>query len=120
MANQGGYVAQIWDAEATSSTTAYRSNRFSMLKGSLFSLHLEMTGTVTGTFTLWQSNMPDADPTSDADWIENTDVTFTAVSNATDQFHTIGNAAARWYMVKYTNATGTGSLSGWICAGKGA
>ena len=120
MANQGGYVSRIWTDQATTSTTAYRSNRISMLKGSLLSLQLEMTGTVTGTFTLWQSNMPDADPTSDADWVENTDVTFTAVSNATDQFINIGNAAARWYMVKYTNATGTGSLNGWVMAGKGA
>lgn len=123
MSSQGGYIQQLFDAKAVSGTTTYYTDKFSMLKGSLFSLHMiatETQATLGGTYTLWESNIPNADPTADTDWVQNTDVTFTAVASGVTQLLTVGNAAARWYRVKYVNATGEGTLDIWLHAGKGA
>lgn len=107
------------DNVMTGTSTIY-SERISCKQGSMLSLHIsntETSATVTGTITLWQSNKPDPDPDSVTDWIQNTDVTFTAVSGAGSEFINIGNAAARFYMVRYVNATGAGVLSCWVNVG---
>jgi hypothetical protein len=114
------YNAKIFDDGAMASTNTIYSERFSLKQGSLFSLHLEWTedsASLTGTFTIWESNKPDPDPDSVTDWVQNTDITFTAVSGAGSEFINVGNAAARFYMVRYVNATGAGTLQCWINAG---
>lgn len=122
MSAQGGYSKRFYEGEAVSSTNTYYSDRWSMLKGSIMSIHLiaEQTSALVGTWTLCQSNKPNADPSSDTDWEQNTDVTFTAVSGDTSQFLNIGNAGARWYRLKYVNTSGTGTIDAYILAGKGA
>jgi len=115
------YNAEIFaNDNAMASTNTIYSERISMKQGSMFSLHIintETTATVTGTITLWQSNLPDPNPDSVTDWVENTDVTFTGVSGAGSQFINAGNSAARFYMVRYVNGTGAGVLSCWVNVG---
>ena len=103
--------------DQTNPTGTSYSNKFSMKKASLFSLH-SVYGGLTGTLTLWQSNLPDPDPDDDTDWVQNTDVTFTALSGASKQFQNAGNAAARWYRVKYVHGSGTGDLDIWANIGE--
>jgi hypothetical protein len=111
------YEVFINDNVMTSTSTIY-SERISMKMGSLFSLHCIWTGTPTGTLTLWQSNLPDPDPDSVTDWIQNTDVTFTdPAGSASSTFVNAGNAAAKFYMVRYVNSSGSGVLSCWANVG---
>jgi len=121
--SQAGYDKEIFaqDSTMTGTATIY-SDRFSMRKGSLFSLHFEWAGSSpSGTLTLWQSNKPDPDPDSVTDWVENTDVTFTSPAGSDSaEFHTVGNAAAKYYMVRYINGSGTGVLYCYAFAGKSA
>ena len=114
------YNSEIFiDDNVMTGTATIYSDRFSMKRGSLFSLHLSYAGsTPTGTITLWQSNKPDPDPDSVTDWVQNTDVTFTAVAGDGSQFINAGNAAARYYMVRYVNASGTGVLECWTNVGE--
>jgi len=106
------YEDHIYDQ--TNPTGNTYSKRISMKRASLFSLHIEY-GALTGTITLWQSNKADPDPDSDTDWIQNTDVTFDALSGSgSSQFINAGNAAARYYKVKYAHTSGTGDLDIWI------
>ena len=88
--------------------TSY-SEKFGMGIASLFSLHI-IYGGLTGTLTLWQSNLEEPSEANDDDWVENTDVTFTALAGAGKQFINAGNAAARWYRVRYVHGSGTGDL----------
>lgn len=120
--SQAGYDALVMDQGVMTGTTTIYSDRFSMRKGSLFSLHLEWAGSSpSGTLTLWQSNKPNPDPDSVTDWIENTDVTFTSPAGSDSaEFHNIGNSAAKFYMIRYVNATGTGNIDCWVFGGKGA
>ena len=120
--SQAGYDKEIFaDDNVMTGTATIYSDRFSMRKGSLFSMHFSYAGsTPTGTLTLWNSNKADPDPDSVTDWVENTDVTFTAIAGDGKQFHTIGNAAAKFYMVRYVNASGTGVLVCDLFGGKGA
>lgn len=109
----------IYDETDPTGTTL--SNRFSMRNASLFSLHIINTG-LTGTLTLWESNKPDpstdpADTITD-DWVQNTDVTFTALAGASQEFINAGNAAARWYIVRYVHSSGTGDLDIWANFGE--
>jgi len=102
---------------ATNPTGTVYSDYVSMKKASLFSLQIEH-GALTGILTLWCSNKSSPDITSDADWVQNTDVTFSAVSGAGGQFINAGNAAARYYRVKYVHTSGTGAINIWSYAGE--
>ena len=103
--------------DQTNPTGTTYSDKLSMRKGSLFSIH-SVYGGLTGTITLWQSNIPNASLTDDTDWVENTDVTFTALAGASKQFQNAGNAAALFYRVKYVHTSGTGDLDIWINVGE--
>lgn len=107
---------KIFDDGAMASTNTIYSKRFSMKMGSLFGLHFEWAGTSpSGTLTLWQSNKPDPAVDSVTDWVQNTDVTFTSPAGSDSKsFLNVGNAAARWYMVRYVNASGSGALQCWV------
>ncbi len=84
------------------------STVFSLSRGSLFSLHIINTG-LTGTLTLWVTNKPDFDA-GVVDWVEETGVTFTALTGASTEFLNAGNAAGRFYKVRYVHGSGTGDL----------
>jgi hypothetical protein len=99
---------------AVSSTTTYYSQPVTQSGNGALSLHCVFAGTMTGTLTLWLSNKPNADRTSDTDWVQ--DTTFTAVSPAgaaSKSFYTVGNLAGVSVRLKYVNASGSGTWNAW-------
>ena len=98
--------------DETDPTGTKYSTVFSLKQGSLFSLHI-ITGAITGTLTLWVSNMDDPGLTDDTDWVQNTDVTFTAIAGASKEMINAGNAAGRFYRLRYVHSSGTGDLDVW-------
>lgn len=113
--------AKIMDAvtvDNTTNATKY-SQPFSMQYGTVGSLHFEWTGTPTSTITLWESNKgekPGMNPStsSDADWVQNTDITFTGpAGGASKGLYNFGNAGARWYRVKVVTSAGSGTFTCW-------
>ena len=102
--------------ETTPSGSTYGES-FSLKRGSLFSLHIINAG-LTGTITLWASNLDSPGLTDDTDWVQITDVTFTALSGASKEFINAGNAAGRFYRIKYAQTSGTGNLAIWANYGE--
>lgn len=98
--------------DETNPTGTTYSSKISLKKGSMFSLHI-INGGVTGTLTLWESNLPNPDPSDDTDWVQNTDVTFTALAGASKEMINAGNAACRYYRVKYVHSSGSADLDIW-------
>jgi hypothetical protein len=103
--------------DKTDPTGTVYSDVISLKLGSLFSLHI-ITGAVTGTMTLWVSNKDNPDLDDDDDWVENTDVTFTAIAGTSKEMINAGNAAGRFYRVKYVHSSGTGDLDVWANYGE--
>lgn len=100
---------------AVSSTTTYYSDPWSKGGADGHSIQLEWTGTPTGTFTLWYSNKPNPDRSSDADWIQ--DTTFTPVNPAgaaSKMGDNVANFKANLKRIKYVNASGSGNLFGYV------
>lgn len=90
------------------SVASHYSSVFSLSRGSMFSLFIKNTG-LTGTITLWVTNNPDYDA-AEVEWVEETGVTFTALAGAASEFINAGNAAGRFYKLKYVHSSGTGDL----------
>jgi hypothetical protein len=105
------------NAVAVSSTTTYYSSYFGGGDTANWSLHLEWTGTPTGTVTLWKSNKPSPSPDDDADWVQDTAITFTSpAGSASKGGYEVGNSGFKFYRLKYVNASGSGTLSLWVHA----
>lgn len=99
---------------AVSSTTTYYSTPWSAHKAAYFALHLFWTGTPTGTFTLWLSDVPIPDRTTDNDWVQDTTFAPTNPAGAAGKMRdNVGNGTARWARIKYVNASGSGTLKGY-------
>lgn len=105
----------IYNTTDTTGTTY--SEVFSLKRGSLFSLHIDATSSLAGTLTLWASNK-DAPDAAVADWVQITDVTFTAVASALKEFVNAGNAAGRFYKLRFVYGSGTGDLDVWANFGE--
>lgn len=101
---------------AASATGVYYSD---VWKGDVdFGLTVETTGDLTGTWTLWASDNPNASATDDTHWVD---------SSAHAEFVETNPAgsATKWRVnstllraaklrLKYTNATGTGNLFAYV------
>lgn len=102
---------------AVSSTNTYYSSVISGTYGDGFSLHLEWTGTPTGTFTVWKSSKPNPNLATDADWDQDADFNGTGSLATGGAAGNLGastmNAKNRWWRVKYVNASSTGTVFGW-------
>jgi hypothetical protein len=73
--------------------------------------HFEWTGTPTGTITMWRSNKPNPDPTSDNDWIQVTTFTPTNPAGSAGKFgDELNFTNFKLYRFKYVNASGSGVL----------
>src|SRR5688572_15686365 len=65
-------VGTMTDGVAVSSTTTYYSALISGNQSDGMGIHLQWTGTPTGTFTLWMSDKAKPSLADDADWVEDT------------------------------------------------
>jgi hypothetical protein len=102
---------------AASSTNTYYSDNIACNGADVIGVHLESTGTLTGTYTLWVSSVPRPNIATDADWVQDTVPTFVNPAAGVSKQHLhLGNLGARWARIKYVNASGTGNLKGWACA----
>lgn len=109
------------DGVAVSGTSANRSTPIRVEAISRVSVHAVWTGTPTGVFLLQVSNKVKPDDSTDADWL--TWTPGTAIVNpagAAGQTLLVFDDArgagvpCRWARVKYTNASGSGVLSGFV------
>ncbi len=110
-----GITGDSQEGIAVTGTNTYYSNLISNKHSSGFGLHLQWTGTPTGTFTFWVSDKPNPSLTDDTDWVNDT-TGFTASNPAGSASKAQHNVAHRhaWGRIKYVNATGSGVLLGWV------
>lgn len=80
-----------------------------------FSYHLvNGAGTApVGTLTIWYSNLPSPDETSDADWVQDTSIASVDLSVVANTFVNVGNVNAEHIRFKVTRTSGTISLFLW-------
>lgn len=105
--------ANISRGVAATGTNTYYSDKFDPL-GEGFGLHVETTGTLTGTWTLWKSDRAFPDPANDNDWVDistHADFTKTNPAGAATKWAVNSTALrARYFRLKYVNTSGTGTL----------
>ncbi|MCA1824405.1 MAG: hypothetical protein LC640_09130 [Frankia sp.] len=98
---------------AVSGTTTYYGTPMDLLSILNPSLHLEWTGTPTGTFTIWASNKRQPNLANDADWF-NPPLAVPIVQpagSASKDFVDLTGWPFRWCRPKYVNASGTGTIN---------
>ena len=105
---------------AASSTNTYYSD--SWRGENDWALQVETTGTLTGTWTLWQSNKINPSLADDTDWVDISGHADFVESNP-------AGSATKWAVnsdainggrmrLKYVNASGTGSLYAYVSISK--
>lgn len=114
-------AAPVSEGVAVSGTNTYYSKVFGGAHSDGQSLQLEWTGTPTGTFTLWMSDKPNPDETDDDDWIQDTDFTPTNPAGSAGKMgDPAGNMKSNLKRIRYVNASGSGTLKGWVTVARGA
>lgn len=117
-------VTDIFRAQAVDGAATIKSDIFRMTRGSVFSLHNQWTGTLTGTFLLYRSNIIGATKDIAKDWalVPSSELDFTSAGQDADPkggapavetietFVNIGNSAAEQYLLVYANTIGTGVM----------
>lgn len=110
----------VTGATMTSTNTVY-SDVWTGLAADGYGLTLFWTGTPTGTFTLWMTDKPNPSLADDSDWIQDTTFSPTNPAGAAGKFRDDTNTAKSWRKrVKYVNASGTGTLTGFVSVPKTA
>lgn len=108
-------AAPSTDGVAVSGTDTYYSKMWGGEDATYYGLHLRWTGTPTGTFTLWQSDVPEPSEADDTDWVQDTAWTPTNPAGSASKFHDdASNAPAHRKRLKYVNASGSGTLYGYV------
>lgn len=80
-----------------------------------WSVHIETTGTLTGTWSLWLSNKPNPSLANDADWAEDTAFPETNPAGAaTEYVVAASNSSFARARLKYVNTSGAGSILAWV------
>ena len=106
------------DGVAASSTDTYYSKRWSGDHD--WGLHVQTTGTLTGTWTLWASDKPQPSLTDDTDWVDmsaHADFVETNPAGSTTKWRVNSTLIkATWLRLKYVNASGTGTIYAWAMA----
>ena len=112
-----GPVATFGQSLDTSTNATIRSARFGHRNTGAYSLHVEYAGgsSLTSVVTLWVSNKPDPDATSDSDWVD-TGITFTNITTGTSakEVKNLVDYNYRWLRVKVVTSNGTGKVSVWV------
>lgn len=99
---------------AVTGTNTYYSEPIGPRQSGGFGFHFEWNGTPTGTFTMWRTNKPNPDVTSDTDWIPVSTFAPTNPAGAAGKYGddvTFTNFYR--YRFKYVNASGSGNLFCW-------
>lgn len=100
---------------AVSGTSTFYSFTWSGEDADGYGLTVFYTGTPTGTFTLWGTDKPFADETTDNDWVQDTGFSPTNPAGAAGKFRDDGgNAKAYRKRLKYVNASGTGTIEAYV------
>ncbi len=101
------------EGTAASSTNSYRSKKFSAASGQI-GFTLKSTGTLTGTWTLWYSDEETPSTTDETGWAQDSNFNPTnPAGSPTYKKYAVDGLKTRWYKVRYTNDSGTGSIYGY-------
>jgi hypothetical protein len=104
--------APITKGVAASGTDTYYSDRWLGEEG--FGLTVETTGTLTGTWTLWKTDIMRPTLANDDDWVDvSAHAEFVEVNpaGAATQWQVSSTLLrARFFRLKYVNGAGTGNL----------
>lgn len=113
----GDSAAPAIDGTTVGGAGTFYSKPWSCEEGS-WSLHVETTGALTGTWTLWMSCKPNPDLTSDADWVDiSTHAGFVETNPAgaaTKWAATPDHLTAAWFRLKFVQSAGSGVLYSWV------
>jgi hypothetical protein len=62
------------------------------------------------TLTVWYSNLPDPDPTNDAHWVQDANITGINLATVVNTMINVGNVNSEWVRFKVAYTSGTVSL----------
>lgn len=104
----------VTDGVAVSGAATHYSKPVSCTGGDGFGIHIRWTGTPTGTFTVWKSDMKEPNPATDTDWFQDPDFgtsgSVAAAGSASSYANSSMNAKNRWWRVRYVHASGSGTV----------
>lgn len=104
---------------AVSSTNTFYSDCWSGNNGDGESISLFWSGTPSGTFTLWMTDILNPGLADDTDWIQDTSFSPTNPSGSAGKMRDdAGNAKAFRKRIKYVNSSGSGTIKGYVTAPK--
>ena len=109
---QNGASGQL-NGETVSASTGRRT--VGVVKGGRFSAHLVIGSGITGSVTVWYSNLPDPDETNDAHWVQDTNAQsqVTLSGAAVNAFLAASGVIAAYWRVKVTVTSGSGTVVCW-------
>jgi hypothetical protein len=111
----GDANAPVTPGVAVSGTNTYYSTHWTGNQGPGYGLQLVWTGTPTGTFTLWFTEKDNPSYADDSDWVQDTTFTPTNPAGSASKFHDDAyNTNSFKKRIKYVNASGSGTLSGFV------
>lgn len=110
---------QIWGVNDTTgdavAVATYYSRPFQGKNGRPLSVHVQVTGTPTGTFTLWYSNKLKPDTANDNDWVQDSGFAPTNPAAGTAKFFTpIGNLVAKHARLKLVTTLSSGTVLAFV------
>ncbi len=113
-----GAAAHLTSGVAVSATNTYYSAKIS--GSNYLSLQLAWTGTPTGTFTVQGSDKEIPNEASDTDWysITPTQAPSNPAGSAAATSGRVNEFNSRWKRIKYVNASGSGTLTGYAAVGE--
>jgi hypothetical protein len=112
-------AAPTTNGTAVTSTNTYYSKMWTGEDAWGYDLHVEWTGTPTGTLSLWVSDKLNPDETTDNDWVTSTEVTLTNPAGSASKFRVATNVSPAYRKrLKYVNASGSGTLFGYVVVPK--
>lgn len=113
--NSSDSAAPATEGVAVSGTSTYYSKMWSGHESQAYAMHVVWSGTPTGTFTLWMSDISNPSETDDTDWVQDTSFVPTNPAGAAGKFRDdVYGAAARRKRLKYVNASGTGTIKAYV------
>lgn len=102
------------DGVAVSGTDTYYSKMWGGFGSDEYDLHVEWTGTPTGTLTLQVSDKPNPDETDDGDWVTTTEAAMTNPAGSASAFRVADDVSPGKKRLKYVNASGSGVLYAYV------